>query len=163
MKTKVISVALIAVCALALLTACTGVASGPTTSSAPKGKFQIVRKAALSSKWQMYQMELTLPSNGDFDVDLLGLAQGDKVDGYFYPEKGTGVSVQITAGDKTVYKYDPAAGGINSDRFTFTADQGTGVAYIMVFKNTGTEKELTVFIEVVYPATASLRGPLDLK
>jgi len=144
---------------LVLLPAC----GGDKETSAPTGKYEIIRRAVLGGKWQMYQFRLKLPLNGEFDIDLLDLMEGDRVDGYFYPEKSTGVSLEITAGTNMIYSSMPSNGGTSYDRFSFSASQPSGMAYVLLFKNVGTDKEISVFVEVIYPATARIRGPLDLK
>ena len=140
-------------------------ACGGNPRTAAQGKYQIERKAVLSNNWQMYQLHLTLAPGSELSLNLLNLAGTDKVDGYFYPEKGTGVSLEITAGLTNIYKADAAAlalGGSLSDRFSFTATQTVGTAYILKFRNAGSET-VTEFVELIYPKTGSLGVPIDLK
>lgn len=146
----------------ALLPAC---GSG-NTAEKPSGKYEILRKTTLGNAWQMYQFRLDIESGGEFDIDLLDLGEGDRVDGYFYPEKGSGAALQIRAGNTPIYQSNPAGGvvgGAVSDRFSFTATQPRGNAYVLLFSNAGTEKTISVFVEIIYPSTASIRGPLDAK
>lgn len=145
-----------------LLPAC----GGADTADKPSGKYQILRKTALGANWQMYQFRLDIESGGQFDIDLLNLGEGDRVDGYFYPEKGSGAALQINAGTTTIYQSNPADGAVGvaaSDRFSFTASQPRGTAYVLLFSNAGTEKTVSVFVELIYPSTAFIRGPLDVK
>jgi hypothetical protein len=136
---------------------------GTEEPSAPRGKYEILRKAILEGKWQMYQLKLELPLNGEFDIDFIDLAEGDRVDGYFYPGKGTGISLEIRAGTAVVYRSEQSTGDTDSARFSFSASQPAGTAYVLLFKNVGTDKEIVVLVELIYPVTARIRGPLDLK
>jgi hypothetical protein len=138
-----------------------GCSSKTPVSTTPTGTFKIMRKATLNAKWQMYQVELNIPVNGAFDIDLLGMANSDKADGYFYQEKGSSSSLIISAGDNVLYS-SAATAGIVSDRFSFNATLPLGTAYVLNFRNTGSDAT-TVFVEVIYPSTASIRGPLDVK
>jgi hypothetical protein len=155
---KLILLAMSLVMALGLLAGCS---SKSTASTTPTGTFKIIRKATLNTKWQMYQFELNIPVNGAFDIDLLGMANSDKADGYFYQEKGSASTLTITAGSTIIYN-SAATAGVTSDRFSFSATLPLGNAYVLNFRNTGSDAT-TVFVEVIYPATANIRGPLDVK
>ncbi len=162
MKRNKFFTALILVLVAAVSVGCSGNGSKNTT---PKGKYEILRKAVLGNTWQMYQIRVTLESGSDFDIDLLDLGGTDKVDGYFYPEKGVGASLEISAGTNILYKADTttvALGGTLSDRFSFTANQPTGTAYVIAFHNGGTDT-VNIFVELIFPKTGSIRGPIDLK
>jgi hypothetical protein len=154
-------------CVLALviiLTLCVGCSKG--SKETPTGKYEILREAVLNGKWQMYQFRLKLEPGSGFDIDLLDLVIGDKVDGYFYPETENGASVEIIAGAEVIFNIDPAniaAGSNASDRFSFVASKPSGTAYVLKFVNSGTEKNVTVFVEIIYPTTGKIRGPLDVK
>jgi len=159
MTKKLLALGLVFVLALALLAGCSS-----TSKSTNLGKYEILRKAVLGGKWQMYQIRITLDSGSDFDIDLLNLANNDKVDGYFYPENGSGGTLEITAGTNVLYKTEVAvAAGTISDRFSFTASQPVGTAYVLKLHNGGTEKSVAVFLELIYPNTGSIRGPIDTK
>lgn len=158
---KAFALGLVVILTVILLAGCTSTAKSATT-----GKYEILRSEVLGGKWQMYQFRIHLESGAAFDIDLLNLVANDKVDGYFYPERGSGASLEIKAGAATIYKADPAgmpAGSTLSDRFSFTANQPVGTAYVLDFRNAGSEKTVTIFVELVYPTTASIRGPLDVK
>jgi hypothetical protein len=159
---KILGVLVAALAVLLILTGCSR-SSSSSGSSSTSGEYKIVRKAALGSSWQMYEFQLTLPVNGSFDIDLLDLKDNEKVDGYFYTEKGINAALEISAGANFIYQSVSTASGETSDRFAFNATQPLGTAYILNFKNVGTDKEITVFVELIYPDTARLRGPLDLK
>jgi hypothetical protein len=153
-------IALVMVLAVSLLTGCSS-----SKSTTPVGKYEIIRKAVLGNTWQMYQIRVVLESGSDFDIDLLELAGTDKVDGYFYPEKGVGASLEIKAGSLVLYKADPATvalGGTLSDRFSFQANQPAGTAYVIIFHNGGTDT-VNVFVELIYPKSGMIRGPIDIK
>ena len=129
MNKKLLLIALALALVLSILPGCTRNGSSEPGTTTPKGNFKIVRKSALGTKWQMYQFELTLPANGDFDLDFLDLADSDQVDGYFYPETGTGVSLNILAGASSIFTSAPAPGTNNSDRFSFKATLPKGTFY----------------------------------
>lgn len=161
MKKQYAFLTLVLILLTSLFTGCS-ISSKATAS----GQYEIVRKATLGGKWQMYQIRIKLDSGGAYDLDLLNLANEDKVDGYFYPEKGSGASLQIKAGDNVIYQAVPTgvlAGGTLSDRFSFSASQPAGTAYVLNFTNGGTEKNISVFVELIYPVTCSIRGPIDVK
>lgn len=164
MKSNKVILTLVAILLLVtgLTTGCSG---NKTTTTTPIGKYEIIRKALLGNTWQMYQIRIVLDSGSDFDIDLLELAGTDKVDGYFYPEKGVGASLEIKAGASSIYKADPstvALGGSLSDRFSFQASQPAGTYYILKFHNGGTDT-VNIFLELMYPKTGVIRGPIDLK
>ncbi|MDP2918827.1 MAG: hypothetical protein Q8O43_01215 [Dehalococcoidia bacterium] len=161
MNKKSFVLGLVIILVITLLAGCTS-----TSKSANTGKYEIVRGAVLGGKWQMYQMRIHLESGAAFDIDLLDLVTNDKVDGYFYPERGSGASLEIKAGVNIIYKADPAgipAGSTLSDRFSFTANQPLGTAYVLNFRNSGSEKTVTILMEIIYPVTAAIRGPLAIK
>jgi hypothetical protein len=136
-----------------------------TTKEQPVGKHEIIRQAVLGTKWQMYQLRIDLDAGSEFDI-LLILADGDKVDGFFYPEKGSGVTFQIKTGSTIIYKLEPpgvATGGMASDRFSFTASQAQGASYILNLRNGSSDKRVTTFVEVIYPSTGSIYIPLEAK
>jgi len=131
--------------------------SGPAT-----GKYEVLRKADLGAAWQMYQLRIVLEAGNNFDVDLLGLAGTDKVDGYFYPEKGTGATLAIKAGDNVIYQSSAAGSEPVSDRFSIVAALPAGTAYVLNFANPGTET-VNIFQELIFPKTGVIRGPIDTK
>lgn len=145
---------------MSVISGCSG-NSGET----PTGKYEILRKAVLGGEWQMYQFRLKLEPGSGFDIDLLDLASGDKVEGYFYPENEGGADVEITAGSTVIFKMEAASvteGTTASDRFSFVASHPQGTAYVLKFSNSA-EKTASIFLELIYPTTGKMRGPLDIK
>ncbi len=138
------------------LTGCSAVSR--ITGSSSSGGPEIVKKADLGTKWTMRQISLELGAGSQMPV-LLRLADGDKVDGFFYLEKGNNVDFQITA-NSLIYKpsiQDAYARGITSDRFSFTASQAQGTTYTLMFRNTSySNDKVTVFLEIIYPVTGSV-------
>lgn len=159
--------ALVIVLSLAFSLGCSGLPR-PGTSNSSLGSFEVVRKAQLGTKWQMQQLNVQVGSS-DLTI-LMKLADGDKVDGYFYTEKGDNVSFRI-AGNSAVYDSVPqgaasVTGGVSSDRFTFSATQAQGSTYSLTFRSASgdkSQKTVAVFLEVVYPVTASIFIPLESK
>ena len=158
---KIIALGLVLMIMLTMFTGCSN-----DSEEAHTGKYEVLGEAVLSGKWQMYQFRLELEPGSQFDIDLLDLVIGDKVDGYFYPETEVPANMEITAGENIIFKIEPAdatAGGIVSDRFSFVVNQPFGTAYVLKFSNSDAEKNVSVFVEVIYPATGKIRGPLNVK
>jgi hypothetical protein len=150
---------------LVLMLVLTGMVGCSGDSKPSTGKYEILRSAVLGSNWQMYQFRLKMDPGGEFDIDLLDLVPGDKIDGYFFVESGTSATLEIIAGSTTVYKIESTntpAGKTISDRFSVTASQPLGTAHLLKFTNNGTEKGISVFVEIIYPVSAKIRGPLDI-
>jgi hypothetical protein len=127
---------------------------------------EVVRTAKLGTDWQMSQMKFDVGSGGELTI-LLELATGDKVDGYFYLEKGEDIAFYI-AGNSRFYEMQPQntedSDSTISDRFSFTASQEQGLSYALNFYNTAdeddTQKKITVFLEVIYPVDGTIFVPL---
>jgi len=130
-------------------------------------RYQILKKAELGNNWQMYQMKIDLAAEQELDI-LLRLANGDKVDGYFFLEEGDTVAFEI-AGNSVFYKSanTDQKGNIKSDRFSFTASQAQGTTYTLTFKNEedkdSKSASVSVFCEVILPASASIYIPIEPK
>ena len=138
-------------------------AEGLGTASSAKS-LEIIRDAELGTDWQMNQIKVKLGADEEVSI-VLKLANGDKVDGYFYLEKGEYVDFEIT-GDTLIYepkarKIDNSA-GISSDRFSFIAEQTQGNTYMLTFRNAVDDEQtkVTVFLEVIYPVKGSLFVPI---
>jgi hypothetical protein len=139
--------------------------SKSVTPSQP-ASVKTVREAGIASAWTMKQMEINLESETTI---VLTLANGDKVDGYFYLEKGSNIDFKIS-GNSQIYESKPAGAKsdtITSDRFSFTASQAQGIAYTLTFNAGGDATKdktgTTVFLEIIYPAAGSLYVPFGTK
>lgn len=157
LKKIIITLALLSLLSIA---GCSNAPGLPASSSTPN--YQIVRKSEVGGAWQTYQLKVELGKGDELPI-LLKLANGDKVDGYFDVEKGEGFDFQIDSNTR-IYKLTPPAEGKKiSDRFAFTASQSQGNMYILTLRNTSGDKDVrvSVFLEVVYPATGAIFIPLD--
>ena len=138
--------------------------SNTTNPSAP-ASIKTIREAKIGSEWAMKQLEIT---EGIEVSILLKIADGDKVDGYFYVEKGNGVGFRIT-GNSLIYESadqdtkNPSV--VTSDRFSFVASQEQGIAYTLTLSNTADsineKSNTTIFLEIIYPASGSIFIPIE--
>jgi len=163
MEKKILTALLVAVLVLSLVgtLGCSLVTKTTSTSGAT---IKTIREAKIGSEWAVKQMEITL---GKELPIVLKLASGDDVEGYFYLEKGDDVDFSIK-GSSSVYESEPEDTNnprIASDRFSFTATKSQGVAYTLTLTNptaSATEPtKLTIFLEIVYPATGSVYIPIE--
>ncbi|MBI4285351.1 MAG: hypothetical protein HY670_05575 [Chloroflexi bacterium] len=141
--------------------------SGIGVTNPSKGTLQIVRRSELGTKWEMKQAELEIGAGEEYSI-LLRLAEGDKVDGFFFVEKGANVDFVIN-GDSVIYRSKPSdtAGTVLSDRFSFAASKAQGTAYSLTFRNTAdkadTRAKMTVFTEIIYPNSSSIFIPFETR
>jgi hypothetical protein len=149
---------------LCLLTAA-GCSSGDNPSTAVTTKpagVDVVKDIVISNQYAVKQLRINLNSRIPI---LLTLAPGDKVDGYFYLEKGGSVSFQIS-GKTLIYQSTAQTAGsanITSDRFSFTASDAQGLAYSLTFTPpVAAEKTVTpvIFVELIYTKTGEIFYPM---
>ena len=139
--------------------------STTVTETTSPANVNTVRETKLSPNWALKQMEVNLGSETKI---MLTLADGDKVDGYFYLTSGDNVSFSIS-GTSLIYESKaPGTGAksVASDRFSFTASQTQGTAYTLKLTPvSGTEGrvEAAVFLELIYPVTGELFVPFGTK
>ena len=155
---------IIGVTSLLLLVGCS---SSPAVTNPSSGaSVRVVREAKITAAWYVRQMEIDLATELPI---VLKLNDGDRVDGYFYVEKGSGIGFRIS-GNSLIYESkatDAKARGVPSDRFSFTAGKAQGIAYTLTLAgsdNSSQERNAsTVFLEVIYPATGSVFVPMGTK
>lgn len=141
--------------------------SGVSVTNPAKGSLEIARRAQLGTKWEMKQANIEIGAGEELSI-LLKLADGDKVDGFFFVEKGTNVDFAIT-GESTFYRSQPSdtTSTVVSDRFSFAASKTQGTAYALTFRNTAnksdTRAKVTVFVEIIYPASGSIFIPIETR
>ncbi len=149
---------ILAIVSAVALAGCSSKPSNQTDTPGPTN-FEVIRRADIGSKWHMQQVEVDLKANAQLPI-LLKLTEGDTVDGYFYLEKGTDVGFHID-GNSQFYASSPAAGskGIASDRFSFAASKAQGNTYTLTLEG-NKQSDVTVFLEIVYPAADSVFTPM---
>lgn len=150
---------------IVIVTGCSGETPAATTTTQP-ANVDIIEEAHISSYWTVMQVRINLESGIPL---LLTLAPGDKVDGYFFLEKGDDVDFQVS-GKSMIYQSTPQSTGsanITSDRFSFTASDAQGIAYTLTFtpvvKKDAKKVTPVVFLELIYPSTGKIFNPMDTK
>ncbi len=137
------------------------------TNKPSEQSLEIIREAKLGTDWQMNQLGIELSADDEVSI-LLKLANGDKVDGYFYLEKGKDIDFQIT-GDSLIQELQVLNSGESveptSGRFSFVGDATQGDTYTLTFRNTSDDEQakVKIFLEVIYPVNASLFVPIASK
>jgi hypothetical protein len=157
---------LIILMALSLIAVLGCVLTSKTTNAPGPANIKKVREAQINKAWSVKQMEIELED--EIPLTLI-LKNGDKVDGYFYVEKGDNIGFNVS-GNSLIYTSKPPDAetkSITSDRFSFTASQAQGIAYILTLSTsanaTGEHGKATVFMEIIYPSTGSLSIPYGTK
>ncbi len=132
-----------------------------TGQTSSQTNLKILKAVELGSAWQMKQIKFDISAKEEVAI-LLKLSNGDKVDGYFYLEKGEEIDFHVTA--KTLLQQSVAP-----DRFSFTANQSEGDTYTLSFRNPAgddeqdKQKEVSVFLEIIYPVSGSIYVPVEGK
>ena len=128
----------------------------PTSTSSPTN-LKILKAVELGSEWEMKQMRFEVGA-GDEVAILLKLSDGDKVDGYFYLEKGEDIDFRIT-GKSLLFQ-----SGVQ-DRFSFVANPAQGDTYTLTFHNPADDDDqpakVIIFLEVIYPVDGSVYIPVE--
>lgn len=153
--------------ALVILTGCAGETPAASTAVTTRpANVDIIEEAHISSYWTVMQVRINLESGIPL---LLTLAPGDKVDGYFFLEKGDSVNFQVS-GKSMIYQSTPQSTGsanITSDRFSFTASDAQGIAYTLNFSPVEKKNAKTVtpviYLEVIFPSSGTIYNPMDTK
>ena len=148
------------------LTSCNGgVNTAVQTTATPAADVDTVRQALISNQWEMSQIRINL--NSSIPV-LLKLNPGDRVDGFYFLEKGNNIDFQI-AGKSVIYQsisQSPGSANISSDRFSFIASDAQGIAYTLTFTpaEKGSNKATpVVFLELIYPKAGEIFYPMGTK
>jgi type IV pilus biogenesis protein CpaD/CtpE len=157
------AIGILVILSLIGIVGCSSVPKSTTTTQ--PATVRTIREAEIASAWTMKQLEV----NSAAEITLvLTLASGDKVDGFYYLEKGTDTAFKIS-GSSLIYESQPASvkESITSDRFSFTASQAQGIAYTLTL-NAGVAADkaktgTTIFLEIIYPSTGSLYVPIGTK
>jgi hypothetical protein len=127
------------------------------TSTSSSTNLKILKSVELGSDWEMKQMRFEIGAEDEVAI-LLKLSDGDKVDGFFYLEKGDTIDFRIT-GKTLLYQSEV------QDRFSFVANQAQGDTYNLTFHNTDDDDDqpakVTIFLEVIYPVDGSIYIPVD--
>lgn len=128
----------------------------PTSTSSPPN-LKILKAEELGSAWEMKQIIFDV-GTGDEVAILLKLSDGDKVDGFFYLEKGEDIDFRIT-GKGLLYQSEV------QDRFSFVANPAQGDTYTLTFHNPADDDDqptkVTIFLEVIYPISGSIYVPVE--
>jgi hypothetical protein len=147
------------------VTGCSLVSKAQVSSTTTPASISTVREAKIGKVWMMKQIEIDLAAEVPI---VLKLKEGDQVEGYFYLVKGDNVGFSIS-GSSPIYTSkatDTETMRITSDRFAFTASQAQGIAYTLTLNpGSGTNGKVatTVFLELIYPASATLLVPIGTK
>jgi len=127
-----------------------------TAQTSSPANLKILKSVALGSEWEMKQMRFDVGAEDEVAI-LLKLSDGDKVDGFFYLEKGEDIDFRIT-GKGLLYQSEV------QDRFSFVAKQAQGDTYTLTFHNPADDDQptkVTIFLEVIYPISGSIYVPVE--
>ncbi len=137
---------------------------GTTPSSS--ANLKIIKAVELGEGWEMKQLSFKVAA-GDEMAILMKLSDENEVDGYYYLEKGGDIDFIITA-KELVYRSPVRPNEDDekpdSDRFSFVASEADGDTYTLTFRNPADDEEssadASVYLEVIYPVSASLYMPV---
>ncbi|MEE8420070.1 MAG: hypothetical protein V3R92_01275, partial [Dehalococcoidales bacterium] len=137
---------------------------GTTPSSS--ADLKIIKAVELGEGWEMKQLSFKVAA-GDEMAILMKLSDENEVDGYYYLERGGDIDFIITA-KELVYRSPVRPNEDDekpdSDRFSFVASEADGDTYTLTFRNPADDEEssadASVYLEVIYPVSASLYMPV---
>ena len=139
-----------------ILSGCSTVTGNATT--------KILRQTAINPNWTVYQIEVNVSAGKNMPI-ILQLNNGDKVDGYYYVEKGDNTVGFTIRGNTQFFESNTTTMTSTapvSDRFSFTASTDQGSSYTLTLSDTATAKtSSTVFLEVIYPGTGKPFTPIN--
>ena len=137
-----------------------------STTPSSSADLKIIKAVELGEGWEMKQLSFKVAA-GDEMAILMKLSDENEVDGYYYLEKGGDIDFIITA-KELVYRSPVRPNEDDekpdSDRFSFVASEADGDTYTLTFRNPADDEEspadASVYLEVIYPVSASLYIPV---
>jgi hypothetical protein len=150
-----------------VLTGCSIFADNASSDVKPP-QLEVLKTMDIGNQWRVKQMRIEIFGSDKFDI-LYTLNEGEKIDGYFQVEtEASNISFTIN-GNSQVFKSGAsdagAQGGVNSNRFAFTASAVQGRTYVLTYDNTtaggGTGKDVSIYTELTYPVGSPIFIPIE--